>query len=64
MKVRLLCVLTALVQLGTYSASKHAIEAIAQTLKQELAEFGIHVATINPGPYKTGFNNMMFEDLE
>lgn len=53
-----------LVQLGAYSASKYAIEAIAQTLKQELAELGIQVATINPGPYKTGFNNMMFEDLE
>ncbi|MEK3700262.1 MULTISPECIES: hypothetical protein [unclassified Paenibacillus] len=28
------------------------------------AEFGIQVATINPGPYKTGFNDMMFEEKE
>jgi short-subunit dehydrogenase len=41
---------------GAYCASKHAIEAIAEALKEELAPFGIKVATINPGPFKTGFN--------
>ena len=30
-------------------------------MDQELAEFGITVATINPGPYLTGFNDTMFE---
>jgi hypothetical protein len=28
------------------------------------AEFGTQVATINPGPYKTGFNDMIFEEKE
>ena len=42
--------------LGAYSASKHAIEAIASTMKAELNPFGIQVATINPGLYRTGFN--------
>ena len=46
---------------GIYSASKHAVEAIAQTMILELQEFGIEVATINPGPFLTGFNDRGFE---
>lgn len=46
---------------GAYAASKHAIEAFADALDQELAEHGVTVATINPGPYLTGFNDTMFE---
>lgn len=46
---------------GAYSASKHAVEAFADALDQELAEFGVTVATINPGPFLTGFNDTMFE---
>src|SRR5262249_3656815 len=33
---------------GIYSASKHAVEAIAETMSLELQEFGIEVATVNP----------------
>ncbi|MEV0406659.1 SDR family oxidoreductase [Actinoallomurus sp. NPDC050550] len=43
--------------LGAYCASKHALEAIAATLRDELAETGITVQTINPGAYDTGFND-------
>lgn len=50
--------------LGPYCASKHALEALAQALQQELENYGVQVATINPGPYKTGFNDMMFEEKE
>jgi len=46
---------------GIYSASKHAVEAIAETMSLELQEFGIEVATINPGPFLTGFNDRGFE---
>ena len=46
---------------GVYSASKHAVEAIAQTMSLELQEFGIEVATVNPGPFLTGFNDRGFE---
>ncbi|MEV0684286.1 SDR family oxidoreductase [Nocardia sp. NPDC050378] len=46
---------------GAYSGSKHAVEAFADALHQELAEYGIVVATINPGPFLTGFNDTMFE---
>lgn len=45
--------------LGAYGATKHAIEAIASCLRDELADYGISVQTINPGPYKTGFNDRM-----
>ena len=46
---------------GAYSASKHAVEAVADALSQELAEFGIEVATITPGPFLTGFNDRMLD---
>jgi len=43
--------------LGTYCATKHAIEAIAWAMKEELAPYGVKVATINPGAFRTGFND-------
>lgn len=43
--------------LGTYCATKHAIEAIAGSMKAELEQFGIKIATINPGVFGTGFND-------
>lgn len=46
---------------GVYAASKHAVEAIAETMKMELQEFGIEVTTVNPGPFLTGFNDRGFE---
>jgi short-subunit dehydrogenase len=45
--------------LGAYGATKHAIEAIASCLREELDDYGITVQTINPGPYATGFNDRM-----
>jgi len=47
--------------LGAYCASKHALEAIAATLRDELADTGITVQTINPGAYNTGFNDRLGE---
>lgn len=49
---------------GAYSASKHALEAFAEALHIELSEFGVQVATVNPGPILTGFNDRMFEAWE
>ena len=46
---------------GIYSASKHALEAIAQAMAVELQEFGVEVATVNPGPFLTGFNDRGFQ---
>ena len=47
--------------LAAYGSSKHALEAIAEALHNELAPHGIQVATLNPGPYATGFNERMIE---
>jgi NAD(P)-dependent dehydrogenase (short-subunit alcohol dehydrogenase family) len=49
---------------GVYSASKHAIEAIAETMAFELQEYNVEVATVNPGPFLTGFNDRMFQTWE
>lgn len=40
---------------GAYQASKHALEALSDTLRQELAGTGIHVCIIEPGPVKSRF---------
>ena len=40
---------------GAYSASKFAVEALADTLRMELSGSGIHVALIEPGPIATRF---------
>lgn len=45
---------------GAYSASKRAVEAFADALYKELREFNVQVATINPGPFDTGFNERTF----
>lgn len=44
---------------GIYVSTKHALEAIAEAMQQELRPFGIKVQTINPGAYLTGFNETM-----
>ncbi len=46
---------------GPYCASKHALESIAETLQEELKPYNIQVQTINPGAYRTGFNDTMAE---
>ncbi|HUU25744.1 MAG TPA: SDR family oxidoreductase [Methyloceanibacter sp.] len=40
---------------GAYCASKFAIEALADTLRLELAGTGIHISLIEPGPIATRF---------
>jgi NAD(P)-dependent dehydrogenase (short-subunit alcohol dehydrogenase family) len=47
---------------GSYVATKHAMEAIAESMQQELRPFNIKVQTINPGAYLTGFNETMAEN--
>jgi NAD(P)-dependent dehydrogenase (short-subunit alcohol dehydrogenase family) len=49
--------------LGVYAATKHAIEALAWAMRGELGPRGIRVATINPGPYHTGFNDTGVEAM-
>jgi NAD(P)-dependent dehydrogenase (short-subunit alcohol dehydrogenase family) len=40
---------------GPYTASKHAVEAISDSLRVELRPFGVRVVVIEPGPIHTGF---------
>ncbi len=47
---------------GTYVSTKHALEAIAEALQQELAAYGVKVQTINPGAYYTGYNETMADN--
>jgi NAD(P)-dependent dehydrogenase (short-subunit alcohol dehydrogenase family) len=39
--------------LGPYAASKHALEAVADTFRQELRPWGIRVAIVEPGSVQT-----------
>jgi NADP-dependent 3-hydroxy acid dehydrogenase YdfG len=41
--------------LGAYNASKHAVAAVTEALRMELAPFGITVVLVEPGAVRTGF---------
>jgi len=41
---------------GVYSGSKFAIEAMSDALRNEVAEYGIDVVVVQPGPVKTNFS--------
>jgi len=43
----------ALPLLGPYGASKHALEAVGDSLRQEMEPFGVEVAIIEPGSVQT-----------
>lgn len=47
---------------GPYSMTKHSLQAMASALRHELAEAGIDVALVNPGPFATGFNDAMIDE--
>jgi NADP-dependent 3-hydroxy acid dehydrogenase YdfG len=50
--------------LGWYAATKHAVEAMADALRQEVAPFGIDVVKIQPGAVKTNFPNVALAKLD
>ena len=41
--------------LSPYNASKHALEAIGDSLRQEMRQFGVEVAIVEPGSVATAF---------
>lgn len=49
---------------GAYAASKHAVEGICSALHEELKPYGVEVVTINPGAYRTGFNDTGMESMD
>lgn len=48
--------------LGAYQASKHALEAISDTLRLELAPFGIQVVLVEAGLVRTGLDERALEE--
>lgn len=49
---------------GWYAASKHAVEALSETLRGEVMKFGIRVVVIAPGLIKTEFVEKEFALLK
>ena len=47
-----------------YAMTKHAVEAFTKSLRAEMAPYGIDVTKINPGPYETGFNDRMINEIK
>lgn len=50
--------------IGWYSASKHAVEAMADALALEVYPLGIRVVKIRPGMVNTHFDEVAFEGLK
>ncbi len=42
---------------GFYSASKHALEAMSESLHYEVGHFGVRVVIIEPGAFRTAFGD-------
>ena len=58
--------ITSIPFLGTYSATKAAISNMANALRTELKiiNSNVKVILIEPGAYKTGFNQIMINDID
>jgi NAD(P)-dependent dehydrogenase (short-subunit alcohol dehydrogenase family) len=41
---------------GIYGATKYAVNGLADSLSQEVTQFGIKVTIVEPGPFATGFS--------
>jgi NAD(P)-dependent dehydrogenase (short-subunit alcohol dehydrogenase family) len=49
---------------GVYSMSKHALEAYTDSLAREMADFGVHVAAVEPGNYSSSIGRNMLERMQ
>ncbi|PDT81365.1 SDR family oxidoreductase [Sinorhizobium sp. BJ1] len=49
---------------GAYAASKHAVEGICSAMHEELKPYGVEVTTVNPGAFRTGFNDTGMESMD
>ena len=46
---------------GAYAGSKHALEALSDTLRAEVGGFGVDVVLVEPGTVRTGFEDRLRE---
>lgn len=46
---------------GAYAGSKHALEALTDALRMEVAGFGVDVVLVEPGAVRTGFDDQLRE---
>jgi NADP-dependent 3-hydroxy acid dehydrogenase YdfG len=46
---------------NVYCASKHAVDALNQSMRLDLNEYGIRVGAVNPGLVETEFSNVRFK---
>lgn len=49
---------------GVYAGSKSALEAMSDSLRAEVADYGIDVAVVAPGPVVTAFEGRAADELE
>ncbi|MBM3082712.1 SDR family oxidoreductase [Chelatococcus daeguensis] len=49
---------------GAYAASKHAVEGVCSAMREELRPYGVQVVTVNPGAFRTGFNDTGMESMD
>ncbi|HYF45920.1 MAG TPA: SDR family oxidoreductase [Acidimicrobiales bacterium] len=49
---------------GWYTAAKHALEALSDSLRMEVGGDGVHVVLIEPGGFKTGIWEEFERDIE
>lgn len=49
---------------GPYAATKHALEALSDALRRELAPFGVSVVVVEPGAVDTGFSDIAYGALD
>ncbi len=50
--------------LGSYSMSKHAVEAYTDSLATEMQKFGVHVSVIEPGNYNSAIGTSLRRRLQ
>lgn len=48
---------------GFYASTKYAIEAMSDALRQEVKGFGIDIVVVEPGPFKTGFDEVAMNSI-
>ena len=50
--------------LGFYASSKHAVEALSDAMRQEVTRFGINISIVEPGAFKTEFDDVVLNELK